>query len=264
MPKGGPGIKKSPEHAAKIAAALRGKPKSESHRNALKQPKTEKAKENLRAAALSPSTQQLRKSTMLERYGVDHPKRLTELNNLHIDYWVAKGMGVDKAKEKLSEIQSTASSMRGEVVSHWVVKYWTDKGLSEDAARAKVSEIQAKNASKSSFTVSKACTNFLSSVERICGIPIEREVRLCNRFLVDGLVRDKAVVIEFYGAFWHMHPSLFSPNEINRITGRKASSQWAEDGGRVKYLIKAGYKVIVVWEHEATEEMANKIAKELK
>ena len=101
------------------------------------------------------------------------------------------------------------------------------------------------------------------SVERLSGLTVAREVQLCGRFLVDGFVAEKRVVIEYHGSFWHMHESLFKPDDVNRVTGWKASSKWAEDQGRVKYLQAAGYAVFVVWDFEATEEMAQQIAKEL-
>jgi hypothetical protein len=50
MPKGNPGIAKSPEHNAKVAAALRGKPKSEAHKAKLRRPKTDAEKLAIRNA----------------------------------------------------------------------------------------------------------------------------------------------------------------------------------------------------------------------
>jgi G:T-mismatch repair DNA endonuclease (very short patch repair protein) len=244
---------RSPEHRAKIAAALRGVPKSTAHRAALAKSKSEAHRAALSAANLNPDIQERRRQTMLARYGVAHPKHIPGKNNLTLEYWLSRGLSRSQAQLQLSEIQSRACAQRGTVVSHWSKDYWTARGLSEAEAAAKVSELQSANAAKSTFTVSREASSFLDGLEELSGRAIARETTLLGRFKVDGLLREFKLVIEYFGSFWHMHPTLFAPEDRHRVTGWRAAAKWAEDAGRVKALERSGYLVWVVWDFEAPD-----------
>ena len=135
-------------------------------------------------------------------------------------------------------------------VSHWQTSYWTERGFSKEEAIEKVSEIQSSNSRNSvEYTVSKASTRFLDDLSEKLRKEIKREESILD-FTVDGFIPELKVVIEYYGVFWHCHPSLFESEDIHPVTGWKVASKWAEDGGRIKKLKAYGYKVFIVWEGE--------------
>lgn len=262
MPKGGPGIKKSPEHIAKIAAALKGKKRSDDQRRKMSGPKSENHKKSLMISANNLETRNRFKKTCLERFGVDHPAKDTKRNNLHVDYWINKGYSRNEAEEIIRQHQLKANeSVNPENrKSIWQEKYWVECGFSKDEAKNKVSEIQIKNASKAKTTKSKEATYFLDLVEKYCGKEILRESPVSN-FNVDGFIPDHKVVIEYFGSFWHMNPKQYSSDDIHRVTGGSAQSIWNEDSGRIKKMVKDGFKVFRIWDYEATDDKAQEIAK---
>ena len=263
MPTGNPGVPKSPEHNRKVSEALRGRKLSASHRENLRKSKTETHKEALRNAQ-TPEVIAKRRATNIQRRGYPAHYAKPENNRNNVLHWTSRGYSEEDAKTKVSEIQKNNASKVRRRRTAWKVDFWLEQGCDLEEAKRKVSALQVVNASKSKRTVSKAGTEFIDNVEKLVGFKFSREVVVEKRFKVDGFNAEHKVVLEFFGTFWHMHPSIFSPEDVNRVTGWKAQSKWNEDQGRIKYLTAAGYKVFVVWEHEASVEKVEQIAKEIK
>ena len=260
MPKGNPGVPKSADHTAKMRVSLLGKPKSEAHKAALRKPKSDAHRRAL-SVAITPAVVEKRRATMLARYGVNSSKADPLRNQNRVEYWIARGMQEDSARELISKAQKSYSALKKNHSSLWQISYWESQGLSTEEARQRVSEIQTRNSIRSSCTISMASTVFLDNVQEILGVPIEREVPLLDKFKVDGLIDSN--VIEYFGSFWHMHPDDFMPDDIHRVTGWTAKAKWAEDRGRIRLLEKNGFRVFVIWDREATPETAAMIAKEI-
>jgi G:T-mismatch repair DNA endonuclease (very short patch repair protein) len=263
MPKGNPGIPKSPEHNRKVAEALRGRKKSALHRENLRKPKSEKHKKAL-SVAQTPEVIAKRAVTAFTRYGFATHLSNPSNNKCCVAYWLERGFSEEQAKAEISLLQKVNSGKRRTFQSPWQPSFWVSLGYDFEEAKQKVSGIQALNSSKSRKAVSKSGTVFIDKLTELSGIQFEREVILEKKFRVDGVNLEHKVVVEFHGTFWHMHPSLFGPEDINRVTGWKAQSKWNEDQGRIKYLTAAGYRVFVVWEHEANLEYVQQLSKELK
>jgi len=249
----------------KIAAAHRGKPKSEAHKQKLREHiRSEEHNNNLKNALNKEETKDKRKGTMLSKYGVEHSAHRPDKNIFCIEYWLNKGFSAEEAKDHISKMQSEFSNRREHGVSHWTTDYWTSKGFSIDEAKKKVSELQVKNNQKAEpYTVSKVETSLLDNLENMLQIKITRGPILFDRFKVDGLIEGHNIVIEFFGEFWHMKPTIFNADDIHPVTGWEASSKWSEDNGRIKYLEKAGYKVFVFWENESIENNVEMLKKEI-
>lgn len=211
--------------------------------------KTQSHVEALRKALSDPETVEKRSMTMIERYGAATPFALDKNRPTSVRYWLERGRALEDAKEAVRVHQVSASAMRKTVSSHWTRGYWMERGLGEREAVLKISEIQAKNGSSSAISISQSCIKFLNSVEATIGKKLLREHQI-GPFVVDGFEPEAGVVIEYFGSFWHMNPKAFQSTDVNRVTGRMASSQWAEDAGRVSMLERMGYKVIVAWEFE--------------
>jgi hypothetical protein len=92
-------------------------------------------------------------------------------------------------------------------------------------------------------SVSILCTNWLD------GLNIKKENREISviNYKVDGLQNN--VVYEFLGDFWHGNPSLYSPNDKNRVTNDKYGLLLYKTILRLNE-ISQHYKIIYCWENE--------------
>jgi len=250
-------------HKDKIRKALIGKPKTEAHKNALRIPKSEETKKKLSLINKTKETQDKRKKTMLVKYGVEFSNQDPNRCYFNKQYWINKGFSKDEAQRKITHIQTNNYLKVRNRKSFWQSSFWIENGFSEIEARKKVHDLQVLNSSKSRITVSKSCKNFLDKLENKFNVKINREIDLCNRFKVDGFIRDKNIVIEYFGSFWHMNPLFYEENDINVVTKMKAKSVWNEDNGRIKYLNKAGYETFIFWDIDSFDEFAERFKNKL-
>jgi G:T-mismatch repair DNA endonuclease (very short patch repair protein) len=94
---------------------------------------------------------------------------------------------------------------------------------------------------------SKECDEFMTVLQAngiVCDV--EQYVR---GFVVDGIIRNTHVVIEYYGDMFHCNPRKFhDPEQVcSWLSGRTVQEQWDRDKRRLAALYRYGYKVIVVW-----------------
>jgi len=68
--------------------------------------------------------------------------------------------------------------------------------------------------------------------------------------IFDYKVKDKNVLIECNGDYWHCNPLTYSSEYLNELTGLTAEETWNRDKKKVKEAENNGYKVFVIWEDE--------------
>lgn len=71
-----------------------------------------------------------------------------------------------------------------------------------------------------------------------------------DRYLADLCHKDKKIIIEVNGDFWHCNPSIWNAEEEHPYKKIKAKEIWEKDKLRIKYLEDLGYKVYVLWERD--------------
>jgi len=71
-----------------------------------------------------------------------------------------------------------------------------------------------------------------------------------KKFIVDGLDSRAKTIYEFYGDFWHGNPLVFNSSNINPITRTTYGSLYRKTLKRERLLIKAGYRIVSIWEQE--------------
>lgn len=71
----------------------------------------------------------------------------------------------------------------------------------------------------------------------------------------------KNIIIEFNGDYWHMNPSKYTANDINKTTKQRAVDKWNEDSYKKSLAEKYGYKVLVIWESEFNNSIKETIDK---
>ena len=96
---------------------------------------------------------------------------------------------------------------------------------------------------------SKACDKFLETLNAH-NIKCQPE-EYVNGFIVDAIIHDTNIIIEFYGDIFHCNPRRFKePTQYCSWISRTVQEQWDRDRKRLAALYKLKYKVIIVWEHD--------------
>lgn len=84
---------------------------------------------------------------------------------------------------------------------------------------------------------------------------LNNEVVLCDKdtnniFAYDFIDFTNKKVIEFNGDFWHCNPSVYNENHKHRLINKTAKEIWNYDKIKNDYMIKKGYRVLIIWESE--------------
>jgi len=69
-----------------------------------------------------------------------------------------------------------------------------------------------------------------------------------KQYIYDIMVNNK--IIEYNGDFWHLNPSIYSPNFVNSRTKLKAVDKWVIDSVKLQHAQDLGYDVLVIWESD--------------
>jgi len=97
---------------------------------------------------------------------------------------------------------------------------------------------------------SKECDDFIQTLKNhhiMCDIE-----QYVHGFVVDGIIQNTNIIIEYYGDVFHCNPRRFTDaNQVcSWLGGRTVQEQWDRDRRRLAALYKYGYKVIIVWGDE--------------
>jgi G:T-mismatch repair DNA endonuclease (very short patch repair protein) len=94
-------------------------------------------------------------------------------------------------------------------------------------------------------------------------IPFEIEVKLPRLVrgyhAYDVLVTRSKKIIEVYGDYWHMNPSVYESTDIflkGRVGGEKLAVEvWEKDREAQLQAARLGYEVLVIWEKELKQDI---------
>lgn len=67
-------------------------------------------------------------------------------------------------------------------------------------------------------------------------------------FRPDGIDRERKIVFEYLGSYWHGNPKIYNQNEINYDTKKTFGQLYKETLERENIIKNAGYKVISIWD----------------
>jgi very-short-patch-repair endonuclease len=79
------------------------------------------------------------------------------------------------------------------------------------------------------------------------GVEYQEQAPMFKKFLVDVLIENSKLVIQWDGDYWHCHP-LFEPFSERQLRRKKL------DISQDAYLSKAGYKVLRFWESDVKKK----------
>lgn len=123
------------------------------------------------------------------------------------------------------------------MVAKWQDKEYRDKNLT---ARANLGYYS----SKLHKSVKKALVE-----SGIDGFESEKYVA---GYMVDEIDKDRNIILEVFGDFWHCNPSLYNPDDTISLDGKAftASEIWMRDKKRINELASHGYSVYIIWEND--------------
>ena len=203
-----------------------------------------------------------------------------------IEFWTSRGCSLDMAEKKVSQQQklrsakSPAAKKGARGYSIRTVEYWLNKGMTHEEALKEVKKIQVTNGidfyvkkygdqGKEMFNqrirkwldsdgnrkmVSNRSKKSLELFENL-GIgsygPNEKTVRGKMKVHRVDFLHDRRI-IEYYGDYWHANPLFYSASQM--IRKKQALDIWNHDAKKIKDLEDNGYTVLIIWEHEYTQD----------
>jgi very-short-patch-repair endonuclease len=91
------------------------------------------------------------------------------------------------------------------------------------------------------------------------GVVYQHQVLLFDKFLVDVLIPEKNIVIQWDGDYWHGHPTKLK----NGTPDKRQKQRMNLDNSQDSYMKKSGYTVLRFWENEVKTNK-NKIYETIK
>ena len=76
-----------------------------------------------------------------------------------------------------------------------------------------------------------------------------------NEYFINGrpydiLVKDKNLIIEFNGTYWHLDPNVYKKDYYDKCRNVYAHEIWNKDLEKVDNAKKRGYDVKIIWQHD--------------
>jgi G:T-mismatch repair DNA endonuclease (very short patch repair protein) len=236
-----------------------------------------------------PSVAKATAEKLKQRHAADpefHQKIVDALSPLpsKIEFWTSRGFSEEEAKTKLSSRQKAVALLGGEEKfrkqSQATSGDCNPMSLASIARRHGISKTEASRLTPCYGRIKEnhpmwGKNHTPESLEKIANAPHLRhpskrslaEIQILewckqnftcevdnnigiDRWNVDILLKEKKLVIEFFGDFWHMRPGIFDDCYVNPITKITAKEKQDIDNQKIEYLTALGYNVIVVWESD--------------
>ena len=171
-----------------------------------------------------------------------------------IEYWMAKGYSEEESRKIISEQQKTFT------LEKCIKKYGAEEGTKRFNERQIKWQKSLHNALKNNETNGKTQSGFASSIIKVINdfYDGEQEFQL-DRYSYDYRYKDK--LIEFNGDYWHMNPTIFLKNDINKTTGFTAEQIWNKDIDKKRIAELNNYKILIIWESEYRKDVSSVIKK---
>lgn len=135
------------------------------------------------------------------------------------------------------------------------------KAKYKDGSLDHVKAIQRKNAyanqangKLNTTPISKAEKEIKTELEKN-GFIVEGQFKIDN-LKYDFLIKDKKVIIEYNGDYWHCNPNKYNADYFNQKKQKYAHELWEQDRIKKELAEKSGYKLFIIWEQDY---MFNKI-----
>jgi G:T-mismatch repair DNA endonuclease (very short patch repair protein) len=179
----------------------------------------------------------------------DYKKSPTVLSK---KFWMDKGYDEETAIKNISKIQSNLSAKSKKFSGK---KHKTESKMKTSNTLKKYIDVIGKEKWTKHFGDfsspqyrSNAEMELFSFVKNDLGYPAIANDFVLDKYNVDILVGNK--IIEYFGDYWHASHLLFEDDEVHTNIGMTAKEIRKKDEEKIKEIESAGYKVLVIWEHD--------------
>lgn len=69
-------------------------------------------------------------------------------------------------------------------------------------------------------------------------------------YCVDGINKEKKIIYEFYGDFFHGNPEVYKKNDINPLLKETYGSLYNKTKEKENIILSCGYSIIYIWEND--------------
>ena len=227
------------------------------------------------------------KKTNIEKYGVENVYQSEEIKD-KIKKTNFKKYGVEYA--------SQASEVKIKMKQAFLSKYGVENPFQADEVRKKVKEttlrrygvehVMQNKEIKDRCLAARFKNGYVSGVSKVSqklfwliynklSKELQAEcyfaelnsefVKYYNKYyLYDFVLSHKKKCIEFNGNYYHMNPSIYEANDINKQMKKSASEIWKSDKTKNNALINDGFDVLVIWEKDFKDNQEETINKSIK
>jgi hypothetical protein len=104
-----------------------------------------------------------------------------------------------------------------------------------------------------------SCTSKISKIEtmwldshRVPNDQNHRQVSVLKnkRIKVDGFIPETNTVYEFWGDYWHGHPTRYKPSDINPTSKKTFGDLYEKTQQKRQAILAAGYNLVEIWESD--------------
>lgn len=104
----------------------------------------------------------------------------------------------------------------------------------------------------------KYCSNYISKGEtawlNYLNIPMQFRQKMIivsgRKYVFDAFDKDKNIIYEYNGDYWHGNPEIFDHNKINRNNKKTFGKLYQDTIDRENELRALGYNIVVMWEND--------------
>jgi G:T-mismatch repair DNA endonuclease (very short patch repair protein) len=200
-----------------------------------------------------------RKSTMVDKYGVDNISKLQECKEKKKKTFI-ENYGVDniwKSPKYYEWLDSYMLENYGHKRLGFAV--WTKQQRSDNAKKrweTFTPEYREQLIKQIIKNLMSGCNSGLESQITECltqlGVNFERNFYI-NRNQYDFYIKNYNLILEIQGDFWHANPNIYKSDDVlmfPNTDGVKASDLWKKDEIKKKKAIDSGYNIDYIWENE--------------
>lgn len=84
---------------------------------------------------------------------------------------------------------------------------------------------------------------------------------IINSLKYDFYIKDKNLLIEFNGDYWHCNPEKYQPGYFHTVKQMTATQLWEQDEKKRQLAINSGYNFITIWEKDFNKNREREIQK---
>ena len=131
-----------------------------------------------------------------------------------------------------------------------------------------IEKMRAINSERMCQTNEKLLNGRTSKIEKktascLAGLGFMGNIQV-GKYIVDLYNKERNIVVEIYGDYWHANPAIYDADFYIRKTHMFARDKWAYDDKRIKYL--ENYKkcrVLIFWESNLNKDGVDIVRKEV-